>query len=341
MAKLIQSIILFLFLFTITNFGQSINVRLNVDPGISQLNLTSLIVDQNLSGTPRIFRVVIFPENRKVIMEGQIFWKPVNGSFKNVYSFRTKKFLSHTFTNQDLNSGQIKIDRQKENIDNDVLEELRRFGTVTGTMNIKIKVTDVRSGQIAFDEKEISFLNPAQTLSIRSPFPNSVEDVGNVLAEWDRVPGALNYKITLVQKQSKGQSLEDALTSGQPLIRDRNVGNRTKVNLRNLLEREWVPGMELVFQVKAVTAAAGGNRNLKSAPVNFFLENPNDRSKNVVDPQEVIDLIFRGEIKPDKIKRTMLDGKPVEIEKLMRIIAKLKANPDLIISKKFLGKPGR
>ncbi|MFA8342088.1 MAG: hypothetical protein ACEPO8_03865 [Rhodothermaceae bacterium] len=341
MAKLIRSIVLFLLLFTITNLGQNINVRLNVDPGISQLNLTSLIVDENLSGTPRVFRVVITPEQRNVIMEGQVFWKPVSGTFENVYSFKTKRFLSHTFTNQDLNNGQIKIDRQEENIDNDVLEELRKFGTITGTMRIKIKVTDVGTGQVAFDEEEIKFLNPAQTLSVRSPFPHSVEDVGGVMAEWDRVPGALSYKITLVQKKHKGQSLEDALTSGQPLIDKRDVGNKTKVNLRRLLEREWVPGMELVFQVEAVTAAPGGSVELKSTPTNFFLENPNDQSKDIIDPEELLDLIFRGEIKPDQIKRSMIDGRRIDVERLMRLINRLKANPNLIVNKRFLGKPGR
>lgn len=341
MAKLIRSIIMMLLLYTITTVGQTITVRLDVDPGISQLNLTSLIVDENLSGTPRVFRVAIIPEQRQVILEGEIYWTPVNEAQKKVYYFRTKKFLSHTFTNQDLNSGRIKIDRQEESIDNDVLTELRKFGTITGKLDIKIRVTDVATNQVVSDEETITFQNPAQTLSVRSPFPGSVEDVGSVLAEWDRVPGVSGYRITLTQKRNKNQSLEDALTSGQPLIKNRDVGSRTKVNLRNFLEREWTPGMELVFQVKAITAGAGGSIELKSIPTNFFLENPNDQSKEIVDPMEIMDLIMQGDIRPDQIKNVMIDGKRIDPQELLELIRKLKSNPDLIVNKRFLGKSGR
>lgn len=339
MGKMLRIFLIVSLFFLVTSNAQNIRVNLEINPGITQLNLGSLIVDENLSGTPRLFRISIFPEQRKVKLKGWINWKPINKSLRQVASFETEEFLSRSFSNQALNDGRIKIARTDEN--SDVINDLRKYGKLTGTVEIRVLVTDVVTGQTAEDTKRIDFTNPAQTLKVLSPNPGSVEDVGNVIARWDRIPGAKSYKITLIQKKSKEQSDIEALSSGKPLIKDKDVGKTNQVNLRTLLERQWTPGMELVFQVKAVTDAPGGVVELPSDPTSFFIEDPNDETKDIVDPEALLDLILNGDLRLDQIKYFTIDGKRVEPHVLMRLIQQLKNNPNLIVNKRFLGKSGR
>lgn len=343
MGKSVRSLLVVLLLFLTINYGQNPRLTLEVSPGISQLNLASLIVNENLDGVPRIFRVDIQPVGVKVILRGSIHWTPVNnGGEKLVYWFITKPFDSHSFTNRDLDRGQIKIQRDEEGSD-DVIEELRRLGTLTGKIRIELSLLDPTNQSNLYDSKSrtLHFDNPVQTLKVLSPNPGSVEDVGSVIARWDRIPGAKSYRITLIQKRSKDQSDEDALTSGKPLIENKDVGDRNQVNLRTLLDRQWVPGMELVFQVKAVTDAAGGELELKSMPTSFFLEDPNDETKDIVDPMDLFDLLEQGNLRFDQLKRVTVDGRRLNPQELMMLIRKFKNNPEIIVNKRFLGKSGR
>ena len=341
MGKFLRSFICILLLFSFYSFGQVQNFNLEVSPGIAQLNITSLIVNKNLENMPRIFQVQIFPAGVDVTLDGIVYWTPNNSNQRNmIYKFKTKKFKSKTFDNTELDHSDIKIESDDEG-NKSVIEDLRKFGTLTGKVEINLILKDLTNNRIFNKSETLNFDNPTQTLRVVSPMPGSVEDEGSVIARWEPIIGAKGYKITLIQKKNKDQSDQDALTSGKPLIQDKDVGNRTQVNLRSLLDRQWVPGMELVFQVKAVADAAAGEIDLNSQPTSFFIESPNDVTRDIVDPVKLFDLVLQGDLKIDQIKRVVIDGRRVDPQELMQLMRKLKDNPDLILNKRFLGKSGR
>jgi hypothetical protein len=131
--------------------------------------------------------------------------------------------------------------------------------------------------QLAQTSKDVTFANPSQTLSIITPEANSIQSVGSVIARWSSLNGVQKYKIKLNLRTSPSQSLEEALQSGTPLINNKEVaGTVTNADLRSLLEREWLPGQELVLQVAAVVGGLGGGNDLKSEIINFQIAKGSD-----------------------------------------------------------------
>jgi hypothetical protein len=96
-------------------------------------------------------------------------------------------------------------------------------------------------------------------------------DPGNVVAIWNSISGATQYRVRANIRRLPTQSLEEALASGNPIINDRVV-NATTVNLRTILDREWAVGQEIVLQVAALIPGVG-QEPIYSQPISFLLTN--------------------------------------------------------------------
>lgn len=340
--KKIIPLFLFCIIFLLPLRSQITQFNFEVFPGLSELNIPSLIVSKDLRGVPRVFKVNIAPEGVKVILYGKIYWTPVDEREKFLYKFETKEFASFSFSNQDFDGIRIKMEHDEEG-ESGAFEDLMKKGKLTGTVTIELQLKEVSSGRVLEDRQYLEFLNPTQTLAIRNPLIESYEDVGSVLAEWDNVPGVTKYKVLANVRQNSSQSLEEALTSGDPVI-DTEVGLETKVNLRTLLKRQWLPGQEIVLKVTAVVSGVAGERELSSEPVNFYLNNPladNSNKKDLTQAElieKLLEDLAAGNIQNLNIKSINLDGKQVSLQEIMEIIQLLKNNPDVITSKRFIRK---
>jgi len=134
--------------------------------------------------------------------------------------------------------------------------------------------------QLATDTEYYEFSNPAQTLSLNSPLPGATENIGGVLAQWTELEGVQYYQVLANVRSENTQSLEEALTSGDPLINNVQVGLVTSIDLRTILTREWLPGQEIVIQVSALPVGGSNADIIRSNIVNFFLDDPSNPFKN-------------------------------------------------------------
>ncbi len=342
MKKSLPLLLILLFFFTSSTFSQSEleYFDLEVYPGLTSLNIPQLIASENLKSSTRVFRVTMSPEGIPVTMRGTIHWTPPGGMRVELANFTTQTFESISFANTEASKLE-NIDVEGDGaFDDDVLEDLIKRGKLTGVIEIELFVSDARTGKTIRDFEILSFLNPVQTLTIRSPFPGSSENVGSAILEWDKVAGAAGYVIRANVRKNEDQSFEEALASGNPVIDDVEVSaSSTRANMRQILSREWLLGQEIVVQVSAIVESAGGDQELKSDIVNFFINDPNKVVQGqITDPEEFLNEIMVGNIKLDEIKRIAVDGKRIPPQEILRLIAFLKANPDLIISKRFIRK---
>ncbi|MBU2447227.1 MAG: hypothetical protein KJ666_16865, partial [Bacteroidetes bacterium] len=185
------------------------------------------------------------------------------GVYQEIGFFQTYPFASRTLCNNDIGTTEIKINEYRSN--STLINENIARGKPTGSYRITAILMDPTATTVFNqDQKELFFLNPAQTLSIRAPRAGSEVDAGNVNVEWDALQGIGNYFVKANVRTSPTQSLEEALSFGTPLVNNRSVGALTNVNLRDYLEREWSLGDEIVIQVGANISGPGGGQRLYS-----------------------------------------------------------------------------
>ena len=285
--KIIYAVSVFLLLFLSGNcYTQTATIDVQVFEPLPQLDIGALIVQNNFQGTPKIFYVQINPSGRNVFVIGTILWDKNDGrGFQQLFEFTTNNFISRNFYSDELGlSGlSIKSNIVTTNLSKDLIEK----GKPTGSFRFRFVLHDANGTFLSQTSKDATFENPAQTLSIITPTANSNQSIGSVIANWNRINGAQKYKIKLNVRTNPGQSLEDALNSGTPLINDKEVdGDVTNIDLRALLEREWLQGQELVLRVTAVTGGIGGGSGLPSPIVNFTVGNssgdPSDNLKSAL-----------------------------------------------------------
>lgn len=275
--KMIYAIFTAILLFFSSNsYAQSYSIDLQIFEPLPEVDLGSILIQNNLTGVPKVFLVSINPAGQRVSIKGFIYWDKLDGrGFKQLFMFETEKFLSKNFYSDELGSSGISI--MNHDTDTKLSEDLIAIGRPRGTFRFALNLLDANGAQVGQTSKDVTFANPSQTLTIITPEMSSTQAVGSVIANWSPVSGIEKYKIKLNVRTSSGQSLEEALNAGTPLINDKDVDkNLTSVDLRTLLEREWLPGQELVLQVTAVTGGIGGGSNLKSNLVNFSIARPNE-----------------------------------------------------------------
>lgn len=326
------------------------DVKLNIFPDLYAIDFAAFAVANNLGGAPRIIEIFMTPGIR-VIVEGTIRWKdPESQVIGTLFTFETYPFISKTIYNDDIGNTDIRI--KSSDAPGELAEDNLKKGKPTGTYYIQITVRDENRNFLDSDEAELNFLNPAQTLSIRTPEEGSVQNIGGVLAEWDEVTGASSYSIRANIRKNTNQSFEEALKSGNPLINDKNVGLVTSVNLRELLEREWLPGQEIVFQVSANVAGPGGDKPLYSNIINFRFEAANAEETESLNQSftnlfqnfgdqgssRIISLLQSGQIDFSDVTITSEDGQIMTIAEFQSLMNYLETNPDAVINIRYIEK---
>ncbi|MFA7227964.1 MAG: hypothetical protein WC061_02930, partial [Melioribacteraceae bacterium] len=222
------------------------SINLTILPGLNSIDFAAFTFTNNLTGSPRIFQIDIItsPPGKRVKIGGNLSWKKDDrsGYVPIINNFITVPFSissgTRTIFNDELGNTDIKIDDVDGN--KDVAEEIVKIGKPVGVYLINLILYDEMNVELSRTSRDITFLNPAPTISILAPQENSSYDVGNVQALWTPVQGAAYYTVRANALQNESQSAEEALNSGNPLINDKDVGKIESVNLSTILDRQWV-----------------------------------------------------------------------------------------------------
>lgn len=327
-------------------FSQNFNVTLNLFEPFTATEFAALGMSRELGKSPRIFSVEILPEGVTVWAQVKVDWQaPEDNTFRQLYTFNTERFLSRTVFNDELG---FAIQIKDNETDEDLIEENIKRGKPTGSYRIYLTIYDANNNPVANVTRDMEFLNPSQTLSLQLPLAETTHDPGNVTAVWDRLIGADNYIIRANVRENKGQSLEDALESGNPLIDSKELGDVTSINIRDYLEREWLPGQEIVFQVYAQIEGPGSGTSLFSEIVNFYLEGEAPSVKDELgeeingitstlptpEEQDVMTSFLNGDF--GNIINVSVDGKFLSRSELNSLLDSLRLRPDKLINIKYI-----
>jgi len=266
----------FLILLAGNIFAQTASISLQIFEPLPEIDLGSVVIQNNMNGVPKVFLVQINPAGIQVFVKGLIYWDKKDGQgFKQIFEFTTDKFASRNFYSDELGNTGITIKTSTSN--SNLTDELMRIGKPKGAFRFTLVLfSGTTNLQLSQASQDVTFSNPAQTLSIITPEMGSTQSLGSVIANWNSISGIQSYKIKLNVRTSPSQSLEEAIDAGTPLINEKEVSkNLNSIDLRSLLEREWLPGQELVLKVTAVTGGLGGGSDLSSNLVNFTIAQPN------------------------------------------------------------------
>ncbi len=314
---------------------------------LTNLDLGGLVMSGGLTNQPRIARIVILPENKEVYIEIVAVWKKdASNGFRQLLTFKSDSFLSRVIFNDEFGT----IIKGTGTWDKDLISDLVSKGKPTGILGLTVRLFDKNNLMLGQDYKELVFLNPSPTISIISPVEGNAYDVGSVVAIWTPVQGASSYRIKASIVPDASSSPEAALKSANPLIDNKDVGNVTSVDLRTILNRQWIGGQKIVFSVTAIIPGTGGGSSLPSVPVTFFLNKQGEVSVPIISP-ELLKLVevINGQVSQDFINRIMkgevtIEGitdetdRNVDQNDLQRILTNLLANRESIISIKFTPK---
>lgn len=358
--KSIRSIVILgMFLILPLTLRAQNSISLTFLPGLNTIDFAAFTFTNNLSGSPRIFKVDITTSvpGRRVVIGGYVKWKKDEQSFpvSIVNNFNTQPFIvqggTRTFFNDELGNSDIKFDQVDGN--RDIADEIIKKGRPTGSYLVMLFLFDELNNPLAnTGEQTISFLNPAPTISILTPQENSSFDVGNVQALWTPVPGAAYYTVRANALQNDFQSAEETLNSGSPLINDKDVGKVESINLSTILDRQWVGGQRIALAVTAFVTGPGGDTPLRSTPVIFRLNASGGGSASIINPDDVrlgnfltsrsevprdfVNKLVNGQIKVEQI--TDDQGTTISQADFLNILSFWEAHMESIISVNFLQK---
>ncbi|MFC2133258.1 hypothetical protein ACFLTH_01460 [Bacteroidota bacterium] len=348
--KKISSLFFTLLLVLIVNqnlYSQNYQIILTLMEPLPEVDFAAFALTNNLSGAPRIMSIEILTptRNEQVILEGKIEWQKDDGdAFIQLFWFRTQRFFARNISNTDIGTN-IRI--AENTVNSNLTQDNISKGRPTGTYRLTVILRDANGALKSSDQKEISFLNPTQTLSITTPEMGSTQDIGNVQAAWDAVVGASHYGIKANVRTRSSQSLEEALNSGNPLVDKDNIGINNIVSLREHLRREWFAGQEIVLQVTAFIAGVRGGTTLHSNIVNFFVGSTTQLNTQLITLLELLsdlsgrDLVQRykdGKLDLSNMRVSLDDGRILSQVELNEILNYLKINPDKIINVRFTNK---
>ncbi|MCX7797278.1 MAG: hypothetical protein N2249_01480 [Melioribacter sp.] len=338
---------LFLFLLTILNLkAQQPSIELQILSDLSAIDFSAFAFERNLENQPRIMQVIINPPQIEVIVEGIIYWKKDQiSNYVEVGRFKTEPFISRSFFNDEI--GQMDISLASSSYNSELVKEILEKGKPSGIILIRFNLIDKQNNLLATSEKSIVLLNPTPP-TILSPQENSELHRGSILVTWTSSPGAVSYKI-LANYYSEGLSYEEALNAGNPLVNNRNVGNVTSVDLKDLLDRELIEDTTVVIAVKAIVNLPGREEELKSPPVKFKVVRAINEQRNQQDDyilqlinlfsnsnniisDELVNFLQSNRINPEQIEITDANGNRITFSEFINIITYLNQNRDSIIS---------
>ena len=289
--------LIFFILFNVSTLRsqETVEATINVFQPLPEVSFAAFLTNPFIAGTPRIFQIQLSPHGTDVYLVGELKWrKPGQGSFLPLTTFKTKVFKSRDFFNDEINSNpDIQID--DTDYDNDLLQENLKLGKPSGQYTLMVQVFDPTG--VMLDEeivdlgiKDYGFVNPSQTLEFIQPYAGSYHDVGGVILTWSEVVGVTDFIILANVRKNKNESFEEALKKGNPIVDNKSVGLNTSVNLRELLDRDMVPGQEIVAQVRGIIPNPGGQNILYSNIINFNISDENSTSSEKIS-SEIIQLL--------------------------------------------------
>ncbi len=317
-------------------------LNLDVVP-LASVNLADLIVSDAIENNT-VYASMFIGVNATVdvrlegIIEVQL---PTYDDFREAGRFTTFPFTVEQPGRNILNTDFPNvIDIDTDETDSDVLDDLREIGKLAGAFRFTVNVLDETGNVCASDIHEEFITNPAQILRT-GPTDGSQEQEENVVFSWTGDAGFNEYELNANVREG-GQSLEDALDTNQPPIFSGSTGAQTSVNLRNLsLQRQVLPGMELVWQVTGIVQGVGGGLQIPTDIGSFHILDPNSAlmsstvSRLVILLQQIGasdlasqlqggDITLTGEIELD-------DGTILSLEELTSLLTYLEINSDNII----------
>ena len=270
-----------------------VTANINVFQPLPEISFAAFLTNPFIAGTPRIFQIQLSPHGSDVYLIGVLKWrKPGQGSFLPLTTFKTKVFKSRNFYNDEINSNPD-IQTDNTDYDSDLLQENLRLGKPTGLYTLMVQVFNP-DGEMLDEEivdlgiKDLGFVNPAQTLEFIQPFAGSYQDVGGVILTWSEVLGVTDFIVLANERKNKHESFEEALKKGNPIIDNKSVGLKTSVNIRELLDRELVPGQEIVAQVRGIIPNPGGQNILYSNIINFNISDENSTTAEKISDELIV-----------------------------------------------------
>lgn len=341
------SVIAVLLVFSQNRLSAQAQIQLQILQDLSTLDFAAFDFTSSSNVSQRIIQVIINPPGIEVIVEGKIEWKKDERSgFQELFRFRTKKFISRSFSNDEINNSEIEIDNTSFN--SSLTSEIIKFGKPSGVLSIELRLLDARGNSISNNAvDQISFLNPTAP-SIILPVEGSSYDIGSIIVQWTASIGVTSYKIKANYAPDNAANPEQALNSGNPLIDDRDVGTVTSVRLNDILNRELLADTNIVIVVKAFVQGPGGGDVLSSPLVTFKtnstgtettvvkIGNPDlVRLANLLPGQiskEFRDKLINGDIMPEQIQFSDENGNSLSFSDFVSILNFLEQNNDAIIT---------
>jgi hypothetical protein len=315
---------------------------------INAVDFAAFAFEKNLKNQPRIFQVTIqtTPPNAMVSVTGTVTWLGNSGG--SIVTFSTEKFEARNFSNDEIDASEIKL-ASGTKYNSDLLKDNLDAGKPTGTYKISLKLFNSSGAFLDDAEAELVFLNPTEP-TIISPVEGSSNDIGAILISWTNSVGANSYRVS-ANYMGPGQSREEALSSSNLLVNNKNVGNLTSVNLRDILDRELLSDTTISIVVNAVVPSTSGE-SLLASPIVTFKTTSGGVSQNKqlnVDPNilqlaelldgkvsvNFIESLKNGEIPIDQIQITDDQNNTVSFSDLLNLLTYLNANSQSLISVKY------
>ncbi len=322
-------------------------VSLQVVP-LASINLGDLIVSDGIQSNTLFATIFISTNNTiEVKMTGTLDVKlPGDRLPRKAASFTTQLFTvnppGRNILNTDIGLPPPEgILIESDETVSEVLDDIREIGRLAGEFNFTIEVFDANGNLCGDPIVHPEFItNPAQILRT-GPTDGSQEREENVVFSWTGDAGFNEYELSINVREG-GQSPEDALGTNQPPIFSGSTGTQTSVNLRNLsLQRQVLPGMELVWQVTGIVQGVGGGVQIPSDIGSFHILNPNSAlmsttvSRLIIFLQQLGYSDFASQLQGVEITLTgefeLDDGTLLSLEELTSLITYLEANSDNVI----------
>jgi len=317
-------------------------VNVQVVP-LESVNIGDLIFAGEIRNTTVYATIFIGTSNPlRARIEGIIEVKlPSYSDFRTAGTFRTTLFdvsppgrnvLNTDFPNV--------IDVETAEGNSDVIDDIREVGRPAGGFRFTVNVEDETGNLCGSGFNQQDILNPA-LITRTSPADGSEQQQENVLFSWTANPGFSGFNLGVNSRQP-GQSPEDALGTNQPPIFSGAVGTSTSVNLRDLsLQRQVLPGMELVWQVTGIVSGIGEGSEVPTDIGAFSILDPNSALMTAALNRLILllqqlgfsdlasqlqggEMALTGEIQ-------LRDGSRVSFEDLMGLLSYLEENRDNIV----------
>lgn len=322
----------------------SCTVNVQVVP-LESVNIGDLIVAGEIRNTTVYATIFIGTSSPlRARIEGIIEVKlPSYSDFRTAGSFRTTLFdvspPGRNVLNTELPSDDINVETADGN--SDVIEDIREVGRPAGGFRFTVNVED-ESGSLCGSGSHEQFISNPALITRTSPADGSEQQQENVVFTWTANPGFTGFDLE-VNSSQPGQSPEDALGTNQPPIFSGAVGTSTSVNLRDLsLQRQVLPGMELVWQVTGVVAGIGEGSRVPTDIGAFSVLDPNSAlmtsalNRLILLLQQLGFSDLASQLQGGEMALTgeiqLRDGSRVSFEDLMGLLSYLEANRDNIVN---------